>query len=258
VGVGTRIVIDEREKGSRIPDLLGNLGASIEFSLLTVGDYIVSPQTAIERKTISDLISSIYDGRLFLQCNDLVQYYPRPLIVIEGRALLGGPEEYPQTLENNYHDSYADQLPLILDALARIALEFRIPIIPTPTPEFTSRMLMMIANLVRSEGSIDGPLLRRIRKQKSIYVQQLSVLSSLPGVGEKTAVRMLKKFGTPMRTLTASVAELSMVAGLGTNRALRIRRLLDYSSPTKETKNEIQKTLSDSGERVGSNSNMNN
>lgn len=253
MGVGARIVIDEREKGSRIPELLGSLGASIEFSLLTVGDYIVSPQTAIERKTISDLISSIYDGRLFLQCNDLVQYYPKPLIVIEGKALLGEPEQYSQTTNDNYHDSYAEQMPLILDALARVALEFRIPIIPTPTPECTSRMLMMIANLLRREGSTDGPLLRRIRKQNPIYVQQLSVLSSLPGVGEKTAVRMLKKFGTPMRTLAASVAELSMIAGLGTNRAIRIRRLLDDSSPTKETQNEIQKKLSDSNERMGSN-----
>ncbi len=250
--MGVRIVIDEREKGSRIPELLSNLGASIEFSLLTVGDYIVSPQTAIERKTISDLISSIYDGRLFLQCSDLVQHYPRPLILIEGKALLGGPEQYSQTTEDNYHDSYAEQMPLILESLARVALEFRIPIVPTPTPEYTSRMLIMIANLVRRERSIDGPLLRRIRKQNPIYVQQLSVLSSLPGVGEKTAVRMLKKFGTPMKTLTASVAELSMIAGLGTNRAIRIRRLLDYSSPTKETQNEIQKTLSDSDKSMGS------
>jgi DNA excision repair protein ERCC-4 len=253
VAVGVRIVIDEREKGSRIPELLSNLGASIEFSFLSVGDYIVSPQTAIERKTISDLISSIYDGRLFLQCSDLVQYYSRPLILIEGKTLLGRPEQYSQKVEDNYHESYAEQMPLILEALARVALEFRIPIIPTPTPEYTSRMLIMIANLVRRERSIGGPLLRKIRKQNPIYLQQLSVLSSLPGVGEKTAVRMLKKFGTPLKTLTASVAELSMIAGLGTNRAIRIRRLLDYSNPTKETQSEIQKTLSDSDERMGSN-----
>jgi DNA excision repair protein ERCC-4 len=251
--VGARIVIDERERGSRIPELLGGLGASVEFSLLTVGDYIVSSQTAIERKTISDLISSIYDGRLFLQCNDLVQYYPRPLIVIEGIALLGRPERFCETIVDNYHDSCAKQIPVILDALARVALEFRIPIIPTPSPEDTSRILMMIANLVRREGSTDGPLLRRIRKQNPIYVQQLSVLSSLPGVGDKTAVRMLKKFGTPIRTLTASVAELSMIAGMGTNRAIRIRRLLDHSSPTKESQSDIQKTLGDSDERMRSN-----
>ena len=172
--------------------------------------------------------------------------------MIEGNALQGRQDQHSETIDGNYHDSYAEQMPLILDALARVALEFRIPIIPTPTPEYTSRIIMMIANLVRREGSTDGPFLRRIRKQNPIYVQQLSVLSSLPGVGDKTAVRMLKKFGTPMRTLTASVAELSMLAGLGTNRAIRIRRLLDYSSHTKEAQNEIQKTLGDSDERIGS------
>jgi DNA excision repair protein ERCC-4 len=101
------------------------------------------------------------------------------------------------------------------------------------------------------EGSPDGPLLRRIRKQNPFYIQQLSILSSLPGIGDKTAIRMLKKFKTPMRTLTASVAELSMIAGLGTNRAIRIRRLLDYSSPTKDAQNEIQKTLGDTDESLG-------
>ena len=72
-------------------------------------------------------------------------------------------------------------------------------------------------------------------------------------MGDKTAVRMLKKFGTPIRTLTASVAEAINGSRTGTNRAIRIRRLLDYSSHTKETQNEIQKTLGDSDERIGSN-----
>jgi hypothetical protein len=42
-----------------------------------------------------------------------------------------------------------------------------------------------------------------------------------------------------------------MIAGLGTNRAIRIRRLLDYSSPTKDAQNEIQKTLGDTDESLG-------
>lgn len=243
--MGARIVIDEREKGSRVPGLLSAFGASVEFSLLTVGDYIVSSGTAIERKTISDLIGSIYDGRLFLQCNNLVQYYLRPLIVIEG-TWLGGPQPYSKTTNENYFESYMEHMPLILDALARVAFEFRIPIIPTPSAEFTSRVLLTIANLARRDGSANGPLIKRIRKQNPIYIQQLSVLSSLPGVGEKTAVRMIKKFGTPMRTLSASVAELSMIAGLGTNRAIRIRRLLDSNSAANAKQNDIQKTLKDS------------
>ena len=60
-----RIVVDERERNSNIPDLLKEAGAAIDFAQLRVGDYVVSAETAVERKTIRDLISSIYDGRLF-------------------------------------------------------------------------------------------------------------------------------------------------------------------------------------------------
>src|ERR671939_1460222 len=79
-----RIIVDEREKGNRIPDLLRQAGAIIDFAQLKVGDYIVSSETAVERKTVRDLISSIYDGRLFLQCSDLVKYYQKPLLVMQG------------------------------------------------------------------------------------------------------------------------------------------------------------------------------
>ena len=66
-----RLVVDEREKKSRIPDLLKAVGINVEVKTLPVGDYIVAPETIVERKTVSDLISSIFDGRLFDQCNRL-------------------------------------------------------------------------------------------------------------------------------------------------------------------------------------------
>lgn len=249
--MAVRILIDEREKGSRVPESLHRLGASVEFGFLTVGDYIVSSQIAIERKTISDLVNSVYDGRLFLQCDDLVRYYATSLIILEGNILNQYQAQPAPTTDEESSKSRIAQLPLIYEALTRVVLEFRIPMLPSPAPDYTAQLLMMIADRARREGSINGPLLRRIRKQNSFHVQQLSVLSSLPGVGDKIALRMLKKFGTPARTLEASVAELSMIPGLGTNRAIRIRKILDnYDSinPTRRN-SEIQKTLGDSEER---------
>ena len=49
-----RIVVDERERSSKIPNLLRQMGITIDFASLAVGDYIVSPETAIERKTINE------------------------------------------------------------------------------------------------------------------------------------------------------------------------------------------------------------
>ena len=79
-----RIVVDEREKKSGIPDLLKEIGINLEIKTLPVGDYIVAPETVVERKTISDLISSIFDGRLFDQCNRLKENYQFPILLIEG------------------------------------------------------------------------------------------------------------------------------------------------------------------------------
>jgi DNA excision repair protein ERCC-4 len=77
------------------------------------------------------------------------------------------------------------------------------------------------------EGISNGPFLKKIKKGNIEYIQQLSVLSSLPNIGDKLAVRMLKKFLTPKRALNASVAELARIPGFGTLRAENIRRILD-------------------------------
>ena len=79
-----RIVIDEREKKSGIPGLLKGIGINLEIKTLPIGDYIVAPETIVERKTISDLVSSVFDGRLFDQCNRLKEHYKFPILLIEG------------------------------------------------------------------------------------------------------------------------------------------------------------------------------
>ncbi|MBA3977553.1 MAG: heavy metal resistance protein CzcA, partial [Nitrosopumilus sp.] len=79
-----RIVADEREKNSQVPNLLKIMGIFVDYRQLSVGDYIVSSESVIERKTIYDLINSVYDGRLFVQCSDLINHYSKPLIIIEG------------------------------------------------------------------------------------------------------------------------------------------------------------------------------
>ena len=65
-----RIVVDEREKKSGIPDLLKGTGINLEIKTLPVGDYIVAPETIVERKTVSDfhLLFLHYNGLKVLLC----------------------------------------------------------------------------------------------------------------------------------------------------------------------------------------------
>ena len=88
-----------------------------------------------------------------------------------------------------------------------------------------------------------GPFIKKIRKSNNLQKQQLSMLCSLPGVGEKTAIRMLEKFGTPLKILNSSVTELSKVGGLGEALAKSIKKILKVQS--KYLKKINQKTLHD-------------
>ena len=236
-----RIVVDERERSSNIPELLKNAGAVIDFTQLKVGDYIVSSETAVERKTVRDLISSIYDGRLFLQCSDLVKYYRKPLLVMQGNiAELG--ETSDDMEDTDDIKLHTERMSLAYDALITVATEFRIPIIHTPSAEQTAQLLVTLVNRSLQEAKATGPLLRKIKKENPIHIQQLSVLASLPGVGEKLAARMLKKFHTPIRALNASAAELATIPGFGLARAERVRKVLNTPNNVKQV---MQRTLFD-------------
>lgn len=221
-----RIVVDEREKKSGIPDLLREVGVKVELKNLPIGDYIVAPETVVERKTIRDLVSSIFDGRLFDQCNRLKEHFEYPVILMEGNV-----DEIDEFTEN----------PLVFyGAVSSIITDFKIPVIPTPTASHTAKFLISMSS---RQGIVKGPFLKKIRKAGDIQQQQLIVLCSLPGVGEKLAIRMLEKFGSPAKTLRASYTELSKIAGLGESRAIKIRKLLDSESKYQRKKN--QKTLHD-------------
>jgi DNA excision repair protein ERCC-4 len=220
--VPVRIVVDERERRSRIPGLLRQAGAVTDFAHLKVGDYVISTETAIERKTIHDLLNSIYDGRLLVQCSDLVQHYAKPVIIIEGNIL------NLVDASSSFEDKFSnDRIYLISETLARVALDFRIPMINAPYAEYTSQLLVTMLNKATEEGKKNGPLLKRIKKSNPVQIQQLSILSSLPGVGDILAVRMLKSFITPRRALTASAAELARIPGFGSARAIKVRKVLD-------------------------------
>lgn len=221
-----RMVIDEREKKSGIPTLLREIGIKIEMTNLPIGDYIVASETVVERKSIHDFITSVFDGRLFDQCERLLKHFEHPAIIIEGNV-----DEIAQITEN----------PLVFyGAISTIALDFKIPILPTPNASNTAKLLVAMS---ARQGKTKGPFLKKIRKSGDVHRQQLSILCSLPGVGEKLASRMLEKFGSPRNSLNASAIELSKIEGMGELRAQKIRKLLD--SEAKDDKRTNQKTLHD-------------
>ena len=222
-----RIIVDDRERKSGIPDLLKSVGLNLEIKTLPVGDYIVAPETIIERKSIRDLMSSVFDGRLFDQCSRLKEHFQHPIVLMEGNV-----DEIEEIAEN----------PLIFyGAISTVVLDFKIPVIPTPSASHTAKLLVSMCS---RKNVSRGPYLKKIKKSSDLEKQQLSILCSMPGIGEKFATRMLEKFGTPLKVLTATTAELAKVEGLGDARAKKIKKILE--SQSKFLKESSQKTLHDS------------
>ncbi|OBZ86984.1 DNA repair protein rad16 [Choanephora cucurbitarum] len=77
------VIVDLREFRSSLPPILYAEGIQIVPCTLQVGDYILSPDMCVERKSIADLIQSFSSGRLYTQCESMSLYYTMPILLIE-------------------------------------------------------------------------------------------------------------------------------------------------------------------------------
>lgn len=78
-----RVVVDVREFRSSLPSLLHGRSIVVIPCMLTVGDYVLTPEIVIERKSVRDLIQSLNNGRLYTQAESMFQHYKSPMLLIE-------------------------------------------------------------------------------------------------------------------------------------------------------------------------------
>ncbi|KZO94381.1 hypothetical protein CALVIDRAFT_224105 [Calocera viscosa TUFC12733] len=79
----TRIIVDMREFRSSLPSLLHAVNIQIIPATLTVGDYVLTPDICVERKSVPDLVQSFNSGRLYTQCELMSVHYKQPILLIE-------------------------------------------------------------------------------------------------------------------------------------------------------------------------------
>jgi DNA excision repair protein ERCC-4 len=207
-----RVIVDERERQSGVPDRLSRLDVRVYYTRLAVGDYVVNPEIAAERKSISDFVSSVYDGRLFAQASALSSSYRKPYIIVEGDV--------------NQVGSMVKNLASYYGAIASVTLAYDLRLMHTANADETA---LAIAALVKNSRARPMPpgLVQPPPKSKDEAQQQLYFVSSLPGVGMKLAKRMLGRYGTPRRVVSLTEAQFSMIPGVGAKRASKIAHVLD-------------------------------
>lgn len=78
-----RVVVDIREFMSTLPLVLHNVGLEVVPITLEVGDYVLSPDVCVERKSLSDLRGSLASGRLYKQATAMSRSYAKPVLLVE-------------------------------------------------------------------------------------------------------------------------------------------------------------------------------
>ena len=80
------IIVDSREASSaaKIVKGLVERGVHVKTATLEKGDYILSDECAVERKTVHDFVYTLTRRYLFEQLFRLKDVYPKSLILLEG------------------------------------------------------------------------------------------------------------------------------------------------------------------------------
>lgn len=187
-----KIIVDNREKNSLVIAELINLNLKLEYRQLPIADYIIG-EIAIERKTISDLISSMLNKRLFQQLENLKQY-KKSLLILEGYENL------------NLKDTNLNEN-AIKGLLLSISLDNRIPILFSKNEKETALFLSLIAKKKKTEISL------RAKLQMSDSQRLQFILEGFPSIGPKTAQKLLLKYKTIKNIINAPYEELISILG---------------------------------------------
>ena len=188
--VKPRVVVDIREFRSSLPSLVHARGMDIVPCLLTVGDYVLTPSICVERKSISDLISSFSSGRLFNQVETMMEHYKNPMLLIEfdqSKSFTLEPFSDMQAPAN----SAISGAPDLQSKIVLLTLAFpRLRIIWSSSPYQTAEMFEELkrndeepdprkAASLGAEGGEDG---------RTFNQTAMDMLREVPGINEKNIV----------------------------------------------------------------------
>jgi ERCC4-type nuclease len=206
------VFADDREPGSSVVDLLRQ---SPEFhvtvSRLKLGDYLVDNRFLFERKTLTDLVAAIINGRLFGQATKLAASRLRPAIILEGTS---------RDLANS-----GIRVEAVQGALVTVALFCGIPVLRTRTPEETVRTMLFAAR--QAQTCVVGALPRHGWRPQGKRARQLYILQGFPGVGPERARKLLTRFGSVGAIVNARTEELQSIEGIGRRLAQKFRWSVD-------------------------------
>lgn len=206
------VLVDMREFRSELPALLHRRGIDIEPITLQVGDYILTPELCIERKSVSDLIGSLQSGRLYQQATSMTRHYAKPVLLIEFD------QNKPFQLQGKFYVSTDIASRDAVDRLQLLTIHFpRLRLIWSPSPYATAELFEELKQ-GRAEPNAEAaaaigvdPSMQLLPEKYSAAVREF--VSRLPGVSTKNLHSVLNKGRSLDHLLTLNEEELKEILG---------------------------------------------
>ena len=213
------IIVDSREANAaqKIVKGLRERNVKIQIETLDKGDYVLSNECAVERKTVNDFVYTLTHRYLFEQIFKLKEAYPKSLVLLEGYL----PIIY----------KYSRIQPVaVWGAMFNLAKN-GISLVNTTSYKETIDFLHVAA---RQEQIIEKriPTLHPIKKTDTITDAQTYLIASLPNIGREKAIAILKSYQTPLNALTNIDDWSETVYGLGPKITAKAKEVLN--TPFKE------------------------
>ena len=201
------IYMDDREKKDT-QIIASIIYDNLEITRLDIGDILINNNTVCEFKFPSDMVGSVFDGRLFRQISDMTSHYPNAFLLIHGT--------YIET-KNLYNlRSKVDNFDgVVASCVARGC-----------TPIFTGCLDISLDLILKiSQKCNDDKPRNKPIKKVSIKNKQIAIICSLPGVSDTRAKNLLEHFGTIEKILLATEKELTEVNDVGPKTASKIIKI---------------------------------
>src|SRR5688572_16422920 len=199
------VLVDYRERGSSIPDALLAAGLDVQLTDLPVGDYVLGPGLAVERKGPHDLGASIRDGRIFDQAVRLQSAFVQAVLMVEGE---------PRGIAQ---DAYRG-------AVCRL-VEDGSTVLHSLDAEDSAAWIVRLAKRARRAQPTtltEGP--RRAPRHPSAQAEAMR--SVVPGISTTMARSLLAAYGSLAAVAAAAPEGLRRHPGIGKVRAARLAEAL--------------------------------
>jgi DNA excision repair protein ERCC-4 len=229
-----RVVVDVREFRSSLPSLLHGRSVIVVPCMLTVGDYVLTPQICVERKSIRDLIGSFANGRLFNQVESMMEHYKNPMLLIEFDQNKSFTLEPFSDLSAPATTAGLTSSPDLQGKIVMLTLAFpRLRIIWSSSPYQTAEIFSSLKTQAEEPDPLQAvqkgldPSLQSGEDMRTFNQVSQDMLRAIPGVNEQAASKIMLDVESIGEL--ANMEEFELKALVGTEAARRIYRFFNRS-----------------------------